>query len=59
MCIRDRFNANGQQVQNQVINHTGGGATQVISLPAAVKAGMYSLQLSGADVKLTKTFIMR
>jgi hypothetical protein len=52
------FNANGQQVQSQVINHTGGGTTQVITLPNAVKAGMYSLQLSGNDMKMIKSFIV-
>lgn len=53
------FNAGGQQVQSQVIIHNGGAASQVIQLPQAAKSGLYSLQLSSGDIKLTKTFIVR
>jgi hypothetical protein len=53
------FNAGGQQVFNQLMNHNGGAATEVIQLPAALKPGMYSLQLSGGEVKLAKSFILR
>ncbi|MEQ1676691.1 MAG: T9SS type A sorting domain-containing protein [Chitinophagaceae bacterium] len=53
------FNAGGQQVQSQVIIHNGGAAAQVIQLPQAAKSGLYSLQLSSGDMKLTKTFIVR
>lgn len=53
------FNANGQQVYNQLLNHHGGAATEVIQLPAALKPGMYNLQLSGGEVKLAKSFIIR
>jgi hypothetical protein len=53
------FGANGQQVQRKVFNHQGGSSTEVITLPAGLKGGMYSIHLSGADVKLSKTFIVR
>lgn len=53
------FNANGQQVQSQVINHNGGSVTQAIALPATIKSGIYSLQVSGADLNMTKTFIVK
>lgn len=53
------FDASGQQVLSQLMNNNGGAATEVIQLPAALKPGMYSLQLSGGDVKLAKSFIIR
>lgn len=53
------FNANGQQVQSQLINHNGGSVTQAIALPATIKSGIYSLQVSGADLNMTKTFIVK
>ena len=53
------FDAGGQQVFNELMNHNGGAATEVIQLPAALKRGMYSLQLSGAEVKLAQSFIIR
>ena len=53
------INAAGQSVMSKQLLHTGGAVTTVVELPAAVKAGMYSLQLIGGEVNLTKTFIVR
>lgn len=53
------FDAVGQQVFSQLINHNGGAATEVIQLPATIKPGMYNLQLNGGEVKLAKSFIIR
>jgi hypothetical protein len=52
-------NAAGQQVLNRTLQHNGGSATESIPLPANLKAGMYSLQLIGDDLKLTRSFIIR
>jgi hypothetical protein len=53
------FDAGGQLVFNQLMNHNGGAATEVIELPAALKPGMYSLQLIGGEVKLARSFIIK
>lgn len=52
-------NAAGQQVMSKSLLHTGGSVTEVLELPATIKTGMYNILLSGADIKLTKTFIIR
>lgn len=53
------FNANGQQVYNQSLNHTGGAVNQTISLSANLQSGMYNLQLAGnGATKIVKPFIL-
>lgn len=54
------INAGGQQVYSQSLNHTSGGSiTESVQLPATIKTGMYTLQLSGGPVNITKAFIIR
>ncbi|HMU47756.1 MAG TPA: T9SS type A sorting domain-containing protein [Chitinophagaceae bacterium] len=53
------FNASGQQVFQQRFAHNGGFVTQSVQLPASAQSGMYNLQLTGAELKLSKTFIVR
>lgn len=53
------FNAGGQQVHQQRFSHNGGFVTQSVQLPATINAGMYSLQVSSSEMKLTKAFIIR
>lgn len=52
------FNASSQKVYSRVINHDGGSSLQQLTLPGTVKNGMYSLQLLGENVKLTKALIV-
>lgn len=52
------FNAMGQQVYTQALNHAGGSVSEAIPLPA-VKAGIYSFRLSSDENIFTKTFIVR
>lgn len=53
------YNAAGQQVHSQQLNHNGGSVTEMIQLPASLRSGMYNLHLSNGEVKLGKTFIVR
>jgi len=53
------YNAAGQQVHSQQLNHNGGSVTEMIQLPASLRSGMYNLFLSNGEVKLGKTFIVR
>lgn len=54
------FNAAGQQIFNQQFSHAGGAINQSIQLPAGIKAGMYSLQLSNeAGTVSSRTFIIQ
>jgi len=53
------YNAAGQQVHSQQLNHNGGSVTEMIQLPASLRSGMYNLHLSNGDMKLGKTFIVR
>ncbi|MBK8698263.1 MAG: T9SS type A sorting domain-containing protein, partial [Saprospiraceae bacterium] len=53
------YNAAGQQVHSQQLNHNGGSVTEMIQLPASLRSGMYNLLLSNGDMKLGKTFIVR
>lgn len=52
------YNSVSQKVYTKVINHDGGSSLQQLLLPAAVKGGMYNLQLVGESVKITKTLVV-
>jgi hypothetical protein len=43
------YNAEGRQVYNTVVNHSGGNATQTITLRQQVSAEMYYLELNGKN----------
>lgn len=53
------LNAAGQPVHTGSLNCPGGNLTQVVQLPTAIKAGIYSLQLINTQTKLTRTFIIQ
>lgn len=54
------YNSAGAQVFSQNFTHSGGAISQTLRLPAAVRSGMYSLQLFNNDVKLlSKTFMVQ
>jgi hypothetical protein len=53
------FNAAGQQVAGQVLNHNGGSVTGPVLLPAALKAGLYQLVITGDAINVTKTFVVQ
>ena len=53
------FNAAGQKIYTQSLNHAGGFVTQSVQLPSSVKPGLYHLQLVGDEVTLTRTFILQ
>jgi hypothetical protein len=52
-------NMTGQNVLNQRINSQGSTITQTIDLPATVTPGVYSMVITGADYRETKTFIVQ
>lgn len=53
------YNAGGQQVHSQQMNHNGGSVTEVIQLPSSLRSGMYNLRISNGEVNLGKIFIVR
>ena len=52
-------NTAGQVVYRQNLNHAGGTVAQTVSLPAALKAGVYNVLISGDNYKETKTFVIQ
>ncbi len=53
------FNNVGQLVLNTQLSTDGGSLSQSFTLPSTVKAGMYNLQLSGGDVKISKRVVVQ
>jgi len=53
------YNDLGQEVFNSQLSTTGGSLSQSFTLPSTVKAGMYNLQLTGGDVKISKRVIVQ
>jgi hypothetical protein len=53
------INAGGQQVYTKQLLHNGGAVTETVQLPSTIKTGMYSIQLTGGEVNLTRSFIIR
>ncbi len=53
------FDVAGQQLHTQLLNLYDGSATELIQLPPTVKPGIYNLQLSGTEVRLAQSFIIR
>ena len=51
-------NSMGQQVYTKTIFHPGGSVSEAINLPA-LKAGVYSLQLSNNENKFAKTCVVQ
>jgi hypothetical protein len=52
------YNSTSQKVFTRIISLDGGSAVQQLQLPAGVKGGMYSLQLIGESVKLTRSLVI-
>jgi hypothetical protein len=53
------FNATGQQVAAQVLNHNGGSVTEPVQLPSVLKAGLYQVVITGDIMNWTKTFVIQ
>jgi len=51
------YNAAGQQVMSKLINHNGSNVSETVILPI-LTAGVYTLQLTGGDVKFQKPLII-
>jgi hypothetical protein len=43
------LNLQGKAITTAVVNHTGGSSNQVISMSSKVAAGMYKVEVIGAD----------
>lgn len=52
------YNSTGQKVFTRQLVHEGGSGSQTLQLPAAVKGGMYNLQLTSSTVRLSKSMIV-
>jgi len=53
------LNTAGQVVYRQQLNHAGGTVAQSVALPASLKAGVYSVLISGDNYKETKMFVVQ
>ena len=53
------LNMAGQKILQQGFTHTGGSATMQINLPESIKAGLYSIKLSGPEQHFVKTFLIQ
>lgn len=53
------YNTAGQQVHSKKLAHAGGFITELLELPAGIKAGMYHLQIISAEMRLSKSFMIR
>jgi hypothetical protein len=53
------LNMSGQKIMQRSINHAGGSITMQIDLPESIKAGMYSIRLSGGEKTFIKTFLVQ
>jgi len=53
------FNAEGQALLNKQIKHPGGSINQAVVLPPSVRAGIYTIQLTGNGFKQSATFVVQ
>ncbi len=53
------YNAAGELMQVQTIQHDGGSASQTIILPKAMAAGIYKVTLTGAETNLQQTIAVQ
>lgn len=53
------FNAVGQQVITQTIEHLGGFAIRSVQLPTGQTSGVYTVVLVGENAKMTKAFLVQ
>ena len=53
------LNMSGQKIMQRSLNHAGGSISMQVALPETIKAGLYSIRLSGSEKTLVKTFIVQ
>lgn len=53
------YNISGNLISSQVYTHPGGPVSRNIQLPPSIKTGMYTIQLSNNESKISKTFIVQ
>lgn len=53
------FNMGGQQIYNKQFSHRGGSISQVIELPASIKAGAYNIRFTGTGFNMAKQFLVQ
>jgi Secretion system C-terminal sorting domain len=52
------LNMSGQKVMQTSLNHGGGSVSMQVKLPGSIKAGLYSMKLSGSEQQFIKTFLV-
>ena len=52
-------NVSGQDVYKETISSQGTTITQTVDIPSSVKAGLYSIIVTGNDYRESKSFIVR
>ena len=53
------LNISGQKIMQRSLNHAGGSISTQVDLPETIKAGLYSIKLSGSEKTFVKTFIVQ
>jgi hypothetical protein len=53
------LNMSGQKIMQRSLDHAGGSISMQVDLPETIKAGLYSIRLSGGEMTLVKTFIVQ
>ena len=53
------FNMAGQTIMQTSLSHAGGAVSMQVSLPQSIKAGLYSIKLSGDEKTFIKTFLVQ
>ena len=53
------LNMSGQKIMQRSLNHAGGSISIQVDLPETIKAGVYSIKLSGSEKAFVKTFIVQ
>ena len=53
------LNMSGQKIMQRSWNHAGGSISMQVDLPETIKAGLYSIKLSGSEKTIIKTFIVQ
>jgi len=53
------LNMSGQKIMQTSLNHAGGSISMQVNLPESIKAGLYSIKISGSEKTLVKTFLVQ
>ncbi|HEU4574202.1 MAG TPA: T9SS type A sorting domain-containing protein [Chitinophagaceae bacterium] len=53
------FDRGGRSLYTKMIRHQGGNITELISLPSSLAQGIYSIRVTGKDLNLVRSFLVK